>query len=266
MTPPGFCSLPTRNVDAAHMLGRVHSLESFGTVDGPGARFVVFMQGCMFRCQYCHNRDTWDLDGGQLYSVTEIIDEVLPYTTFMEASGGGVTVTGGEPLLQRDFVCVLFKALKQHAGIHTCLDTNGHLAPQHYDAALDKLFEHTDLFLLDIKHMDEAAHIRLTEVTNQFALSFARRLAERDRPTWIRYVVVPGYTDQLSNARALADFVAPMSNVQRVELLPYHSLGAHKWTMLGLTYPLAEVSPPTPERMQEIADIFHARGVATNHV
>jgi len=260
---PNFCSLPTRNVDASHLLGRIHSLESFGTVDGPGARFVVFLQGCLFRCKYCHNRDTWDTEGGHLYSVTDLLDEILPYYRFMEASGGGVTVSGGEPLLQREFVCVLFKALKMQ-GIHTCLDTNGYLAPQQYGLEIDKLMDHTDLVLLDLKHMDNEAHLRLTEISNEFPLAFARMLHERNKPTWIRFVVVPGYSDQPENVQALADFVAPMKNVEKIEILPYHELGAYKWQALGLKNPLEGVHPPERSALLAIAEVFHQRGIKTS--
>ncbi|PIE43524.1 MAG: pyruvate formate-lyase 1-activating enzyme [Gammaproteobacteria bacterium] len=233
------------------MLGRVHSFESFGTVDGPGTRFVVFLQGCMFRCKYCHNRDTWSRDDGKLYSVEEVVGEILPYTPFIDASNGGVTVTGGEPLLQRDFVCLLFKILR-FQGIHTCLDTNGYVASSGYGLALDKLMSHTDLVLLDIKQMNTVKHVELTAVTNLYTLNFAQYLHEINKPTWIRYVVVPGHTDDLDDVRQLAEFVAPMNNVAKIELLPYHALGEHKWKAFGNASALEGVGAPTPEKLASI--------------
>jgi pyruvate formate lyase activating enzyme len=256
-----FAELHTRSVDAEHLLGRVHSFETMGTVDGPGTRFVVFMQGCVFRCRYCHNRDTWDTEAGKLYSVTDLITEILPYIPFIDASGGGVTVSGGEPILQREFVRVLFKMLN-FQGIHTCLDTNGYVPPHLYDEEMEKFVRCTDLFLLDIKQMDEQKHIRLTEVSNQHTLRFARYLHERKRPVWIRHVVVPGYSDDPDDIRKLAEFVAPMENVQKVELLPYHTLGVHKWAACGEPYPLEGVEPPGREKMLELKAIFDEFGIA----
>ena len=165
MSSPKFSSLPTRSSDASHILGRVHSFESFGTVDGPGTRFVVFLQGCMFRCKYCHNRDTWPVEEGYLYSVEELVNEILPYTPFFDASNGGVTVSGGEPLLQSKFLCVLFKIL-QFQGIHTCIDTNGYAQENLYEIELEKLMSHTDLVLLDIKQMDDQKHIELIHTSS----------------------------------------------------------------------------------------------------
>ncbi len=255
-----FMELHQRGADAAHLLGRVHSFESMGTLDGPGARFVIFMQGCLFRCKYCHNVDTWELEAGRLYSVTELITEILPYIPFIDASDGGVTVSGGEPMLQRQFVRVLFKLLN-YQGIHTCLDTNGYVPPGFYDEELDLLVRCTDLILLDIKQMDERKHIDLTGVTNVHTLRFARYLHERRRPVWIRHVVVPGYSDDPDDARRLAEFLAPMDNVQKVELLPYHTLGAHKWAACGLTYPLAGVEPPSRDKLAELQACFAEFGI-----
>jgi pyruvate formate lyase activating enzyme len=258
---PAFADLSTRNVDAAHLLGRVHSFESMGTVDGPGTRFVVFLQGCQFRCNYCHNRDTWDVNVGRLYSVTDLITEILPYVPFIDASGGGVTVSGGEPMLQREFVRVLFKMLN-FQGIHTCLDTNGYVPPSAYDDELEKFVRCTDLFLLDLKHIDEDRHIALTQVSNRHTLRFARYLAEMKRPVWIRYVVVPGYSDTVDDACRLAEFVAPLPNVEKIELLPYHTLGAHKWAAYDDVYSLRAVSPPSPETLQSLQAVFTGFGLS----
>jgi pyruvate formate lyase activating enzyme len=252
---PAFSELPTRSVDARHLLARIHSLESMGTVDGPGTRFVVFLQGCQFRCNYCHNRDTWDLDAGRLYAVTDLLTEILPYVPFIDASGGGVTVSGGEPLLQREFVRVLFKMLN-FQGIHTCLDTNGYVPPTAYDEELEKLVRCTDLVLLDVKQIDERRHYALTQVSNRHTLRFARYLSEMDKAVWIRHVVVPGYSDDPDDIRRLAEFLAPMTNVEKIELLPYHRLGVHKWEGYVRTYPLRDVKPPTPSTMQALQSVF----------
>ena len=237
-------------------IGRVHSTDSFGTVDGPGIRFVVFMQGCLMRCRYCHNRDTWDLrEGGELVSHDEILKKILSVKHFIS---GGVTVTGGEPLLQAEFVADLFEAL-QKEGIHTCLDTNGfakHLTPE-----VKRLLDHTDLVLLDIKHPDEELHHKLTYVTGQHTRHFAMYLSEIKMPTWIRYVVVEGYTVDPIYAGMLAEFVQNMGCVEKVELLPYHSLGVHKWDLLNDTYELESVTPPTSEQMEAIKSEFLARGL-----
>ena len=240
-------------------IGRIHSIESFGTVDGPGIRYIAFMQGCLMRCQYCHNRDTWDLDGGKEVSVDELMSQIMTYRPFLESSGGGVTASGGEAILQAEFVATLFKACKQQ-DIHTCLDTNGFV--RKYDPIIDELLDNTDLVLLDIKQMDDPTHITLTKVSNQRTLQFAQYLAERNQKTWIRYVVVNGFTDDVASAIKLAEFIKPMSNVEKVELLPYHQLGEHKWQAFGETSPLANVSPPSKETMLSIQQVFTERGIA----
>lgn len=248
------------DVDAGHMLGRVHSYDSFSAVDGPGTRCVVFLQGCMFRCQYCQNRDTWDMEQGELYTVCELVTELVPYKPFLTASGGGVTVTGGEPLLQMEFVRELFRGLHME-GIHTALDTNGYIASPHYDESLEGLLEHCDLVMLDIKHMDSKQHERVTGLPNEHVLQFARYLEKRKQAAWIRYVVVPGLTDQLDNARRLAEFLVGMNNIERVELLPYHTLGVHKWEALGHRYPLHGTEPPTRECLEALAEPLRDAGL-----
>lgn len=258
--PPAINLLNIPNFHADEMLGRVHSFESFGTVDGPGTRFVVFLQGCLFRCKYCHNRDTWDLDSGELYSVRDVVEKILPFSRFMDASGGGVTVTGGEPILQANFVALLFAKLKEQ-NIHTCLDTNGYVGV--YSDEIHALLGNTDLVMLDIKHIDDAKHHRLVGVSNQRTLRFAQHLASINQPTQIRYVVVPGYSDDLEDVTALAQFIAPMQNIKCVELLPYHNLGTHKWQAMGLEYPLEGLMPPSKESMQAIREIFHAFQINT---
>ena len=233
--------------------GRIHSIETCGTVDGPGIRFIVFMQGCLMRCKYCHNRDTWDFDIGKEVEVDELMKEMLSYRNFIQASGGGITASGGEAAMQAEFVTELFKAA-QAEGIHTCLDTSGFVKKGKEN--IEKLLDVSDLVLLDIKQMDNAKHIDLTKVSNRHCKEFALRLAERNQPTWIRYVVVPGYTDDEQSAHDLASFIAPMKNIEKVELLPYHELGKHKWEAMGEKYELEGVSPPSKEVMERIKGIF----------
>ncbi|MGL4446969.1 MAG: pyruvate formate lyase 1-activating protein [Shewanella sp.] len=238
--------------------GRIHSVESFGTVDGPGIRFITFMQGCLMRCQYCHNRDTWDLDGGKEVQVDELMSQIISYRPFLDASNGGVTASGGEAMLQAEFVAELFKACKKE-GIHTCLDTNGFV--RKYTPIIDELLDHTDLVLLDIKQMNDDKHIELTKVSNHRTLQFAQYLANRNQTTWIRYVVVGGFTDDEASALTLAEFIKPMTNIEKVELLPYHELGKHKWEAMGETYQLDGVSPPSRETMEKIKAVFTEQGI-----
>lgn len=238
--------------------GRIHSVESFGTVDGPGIRFIAFMQGCLMRCQYCHNRDTWDLDGGKEVQVDELMSQIISYRPFLDASNGGVTASGGEAILQAEFVAELFNACKKE-GIHTCLDTNGFV--RKYTPVIDELLDHTDLVLLDIKQMNDDKHIELTKVSNHRTLQFAEYLAKRNQPTWIRYVVVGGFTDDEASALELAEFIKPMKNIEKVELLPYHELGKHKWEAMGETYQLDGVAPPSRETMEKIKAVFSSQGI-----
>lgn len=237
--------------------GRIHSIESFGTVDGPGIRFIVFMQGCLMRCLYCHNRDTWDLHDGKEVTIDELMKQIKAYRSFY-SNGGGVTASGGEAILQAEFVTELFKACKKE-GIHTCLDTNGMV--RKYTPIIDELIDNTDLVMLDIKQMNEQKHIILTKVSNHRTLEFAQFLAKKEQKTWIRYVVVGGFTDDAESAVQLAEFIKPMKNVEKVELLPYHELGKHKWEALGDTYQLDNVHPPKGETMEMIKKIFVDRGI-----
>lgn len=242
-----------------HGTGLVHSIESCGTVDGPGLRFVLFLQGCLMRCLYCHNRDTWDLhsERAREMTVAEVMKQVLSYRHYLRATGGGVTVSGGEPLLQDAFVRDWFRACREH-DIHTCLDTNGYA--RHYDEVLEDLLDHTCLVMLDLKQIDPAVHKVLTGIPNTRPLRFARHLAERGQPTRVRYVVVPGYTDDERSAHLLGEFIGDMANVQEVELLPYHELGAHKWAFFGDDYKLAGVRPPPAEVVQRIRQILEGYG------
>ncbi len=234
------------------MYGYVHSLESFGTVDGPGVRFVVFMQGCPLRCQYCHNPDTWKLEGGTAYSPEEIIWQFRKNRAFY--TKGGITVTGGEPLLQINFLIELFKLAKQQ-GIHTCLDTSG-VTYREGDKKLDELMRYTDLVMLDIKHINSREHKKLTGVPNEHILAFARYLNRIDMPLWIRHVVVPGITDNEDYLYELGQFIASINNVRMVDVLPYHTMGITKYKNLGIEYPLEGVEPATKEQAHEAKKII----------
>ncbi|EKO3605951.1 pyruvate formate lyase 1-activating protein [Vibrio metschnikovii] len=233
--------------------GRIHSFESCGTVDGPGIRFILFLQGCLFRCKYCHNRDTWDTHSGKEVSVEEIIKEAKSYRYFMNASGGGITCSGGESMLQPEFVRDVFRAAKAE-GIHTCLDTNGYI--RKYTPVIDEVLDVTDLVLLDIKQIKDDVHQDLIGVSNKRTLDFARYLHTIGKATWLRYVVVPGYTDDEESAHLLGQFIQDMDNIEKIELLPYHKLGAHKWEAMGETYPLEGVNPPSKETMDKIVDVL----------
>ncbi|MGN5883415.1 pyruvate formate-lyase-activating protein [Staphylococcus simulans] len=245
------------------MEGRIHSVESLGTVDGPGLRYIIFTQGCLLRCLYCHNPDTWGLtDAPRKATVDELVDEILPYRPYFSVSGGGVTVSGGEPLLQMPFIEALFQKLKQ-AGIHTCIDTSAGCVNETpaFLSHLDNLLEHTDLVLLDLKHMDEAKHIELTGKPNTHIIKFAKMLSERKQPVWIRHVLVPGYTDDEAHLRKLGEFINTLDNVERFEILPYHQLGVHKYEALELAYPLEGVQEPTNEEVIRAYNLVNFKGI-----
>lgn len=233
--------------------GRIHSTESCGTVDGPGIRFIVFLQGCLMRCLYCHNRDTWDLNDGKEVTVEELMKDLTPYRHFMNASGGGVTASGGEAMLQPEFVRDLFRAC-QAEGIHTCLDTNGYI--RKHTEVVDEVLDATDLVMLDLKQINDDVHKNLVGVSNKRTMDFARYLHKVGQKTWIRYVVVPGYTDDEDSAHRLGEFIKDMDNVEKIEMLPYHELGKHKWTAMGEDYQLDGVSPPSKEIMEKLKGIL----------
>ena len=234
------------------MNGKIHSIETFGTVDGPGIRFVIFMQGCTLKCKYCHNRDTWNVKAGNPTSVQELVKEILKYKSYIDNSDGGVTVSGGEPLLQAEFVTELFKELK-NLGIHTALDTSGALP---ISDQIKELLKYTDLVLLDIKHINPEKCVNLTGFTNKNTLEFAKYLSNINLPVWIRQVLVPGYTDDKFDLLDLKKFIENLSNVEKVELLPYHNLGKFKWDEIGDTYELADVTPPTPEEIEKAKSLL----------
>lgn len=234
------------------MIGKIHSIESFGTVDGPGIRFVIFMQGCTLKCKYCHNRDTWNTKSGTSTSAQELVKEILNYKSYMDNSGGGVTVSGGEPLLQAEFVTELFKQLKT-LGIHTALDTAGSIP---VSDKIKELLKYTDLVLLDIKHIDDSKSINLTGFSNKNNLDFAKYLSNIKIPVWIRQVLVPGYTDDKFDLQKLKKFIDTLENVEKVELLPYHDLGKFKWEEIGEKYELENVNPPSYEDIEKAEQIL----------
>lgn len=247
-------SLPQAPTQSPAIVGRIHSIETCGTVDGPGIRFVIFTQGCPLRCLYCHNPDCREIHAGREVTVDELMDEVVKYRSYLR--GGGVTVTGGEPLIQPEFVAEIFRRCRA-IGLHTALDTSGYIP---VEAALPVL-ESTDLVLLDIKSYDPEIYRKVTSVSLEPTLRFARYLATIRKPTWIRFVLVPGLTDLEANVEGLAEFVATLSNVERVEVLPFHKMGEYKWRELGLPYSLWDTPPPTAAQVQHVIGTFRDRGL-----
>ncbi|MEO1235805.1 MAG: pyruvate formate-lyase-activating protein [Planctomycetota bacterium] len=239
--------------------GWVHSHETTSTVDGPGFRYVVWLAGCHLRCRYCHNPDTWAVNHGRRQTPAEVVADVGRYASFLKATGGGFTVSGGEPLVQAPFALELLRRAKADLGLHTALDTNGYLGHRVSDDELDAV----DLVLLDLKAFDPEHHRAVTGFDNADILRFARRLADLNRPTWVRYVLVPGLTDDPAEIAALAEFVAPMPNVERVEVLPFHQMGKAKWRELGLEYPLAESPAATQAQAEAAVALFRAAGCPT---
>ena len=238
------------------MLGYIHSTESFGTVDGPGVRFVIFLQGCPMRCKYCHNPDTWKMNEGSLRSAQSLIQEYQRNRAFYR--NGGITVTGGEALMQIDFLLELFELAKKEK-IHTCLDTSGityRPGASAYNEKLDKLMGMTDLVMLDIKHIDPAGHKDLTGHDNGNILAFAKYLEEKQVPVWIRHVVVPGITDDPGQLARLGAFIGDLSNVKALDVLPYHIMGVMKYQKLGIPYPLEGVEPASKSQAAEAKKII----------
>ena len=238
--------------------GRIHSVESFGSADGPGVRYIVFLKGCNMRCQYCHNPDTWAKDGGELMTPEEVLKKALRYKTYSKEKGG-ITVSGGEALLQIDFVTELFRLAKEK-GVNTCLDTSGNpfSLEEPFKSKFDELMKYTDLFMLDIKHMDDAAHRKLTGQTNQNILEMAAYLSDHGKAMWIRHVLVPGITTDEDELHRLRSFLDTLKTVERVEVLPYHTLGVFKWKELGIPYQLEGVDPPTKEQIDRAKEILGA--------
>ncbi len=230
---------------------KIHSIESFGTVDGPGIRFVLFLQGCHLECKYCHNRDTWDINGGEYKSLDDIFDKIMRYKNYIYPNGG-VTVTGGEPLLQVKFLIELFTKLKEQK-IHTCIDTSGMVT---LTEDIKKLLSLTDLVLLDIKHIDDEKCKSLVGKSNVLELNFAKYLSENNISMWIRQVLIPNYTDDEKDLLKLKDFINSLKTVQKVELLPYHDMGKYKWKKLGMSYALEDVRHCTEEDIKKAKKIL----------
>ena len=241
--------------------GYVHSLESFGSVDGPGVRYVIFLAGCAMRCQFCHNPDTWNMQTGTPYTADALLEKAMRYRSYW-GENGGITVSGGEPLLQIDFLIELFSKAKEQ-GIHTTLDTSGNpfTREEPFFGKFQELMKYTDLFLLDIKQIDDEQHKILTGCTNQNILDLARYLSDEKKPVWIRHVLVPQRSDNDEYLDRLRAFLDTLQNVERVEVLPYHTLGVYKWKELGLSYPLEGIDPPTKERIENAKEKLRTRTV-----
>ena len=240
------------------MIGHIHSTESFGAADGPGVRFIVFMQGCHMRCRYCHNPDTWKMDGGDEVTADEILKRALRFKPYW-GKDGGITISGGEPLLQIDFVIELFKKAKE-LGINTCIDTAGNpfTKEEPFFSKFEELMKYTDLLLLDLKEINPARHKDLTGFDNSNIIEMAKYLSEINKPVWIRHVLVPEHSDFDEDLDALGDFIDTLSNVDRVEILPYHTLGKFKWENLRIPYTLESISPPSAERIENAKQRIHA--------
>ncbi len=238
--------------------GWVHSTETFGTADGPGIRYILFLSGCPLRCQYCHNPDSWHRKDGTLTSVEDVLSDIAAYRGFFGRGRamGGVTLSGGEPLVQPRFCKAVLRGCKE-MGLHTALDTSGYLG----DMADDALLQDVDLVLLDIKAVTERKYKQLTGARLAPTIRFAERLADLKKPVWVRYVLVPGITDNLDEIESLSVFLAGLGNIERVDVLPFHKLGEHKWRELELEFPLGATAPPTEELLNKTRATFRAAGL-----
>ena len=239
--------------------GSVHSWDVATAVDGPGTRFVLFLSGCPLRCLYCHNPDTWHMRDGHRTTVDEVVAEMTKYRRFIEVAGGGVTISGGEPLLQPDFTAAVLRRAKE-LGLHTALDTSGFLGSR----ASGELLADTDLVLLDIKSWDPATYRRVTGGEVGPTLAFARRLSALGKAMWVRFVLVPGHTDDVANVDGIAAFVAGLDTVERVEVLPFHKLGAPKYAALGIPFPLEHVPAPDRDLVDRVRNQFAAHGITAH--
>ena len=238
-------------------IGYVHSLESFGSVDGPGVRFVVFLQGCALRCKYCHNPETWAAEGGEEWTAEKLFQRVYRYRNYW-GKKGGITVSGGEPLRQMEFLTAFFE-LARSKGVHTALDTAGQpFRPDDPDylAGFDRLMKSTSLVILDLKEIDPERHRQLTGKDNANILAMARHISDLGIPLWIRHVLVPERSDFVEDLQALRAFTETLANVERIEVLPYHTLGVFKWENMGIKYPLEGIRPPEPERVRQAEEIL----------
>ena len=256
-----FSLLVIRFMETSPLLGRVHSVETFGSVDGPGIRFLIFLKGCSMRCRYCHNPDTWDPETDDLRTADELLTQAMRYRSYWGREGG-ITVSGGEALLQIDFLTELFRKAKAK-GIHTCLDTSGQpfTRREPFFSKFAELMKYTDLLLFDLKQIDDAKHRELTGRTNRNILDCARYLSDIGKPIWVRHVLVPGVTDNDDDLHALRAFIDTLQNVKRVEILPYHAMGTYKWEQLGIPYTLKDVSAPSEERVRNAEHILTAPGI-----
>ncbi len=234
------------------LLAKIHSFDTFGAVDGPGIRFIVFFQGCALRCKYCHNRDTWNTQSNNLYSVQDILSKVLKYKNYFISSGGGVTLSGGDPLLQQDFVIELLLELKKH-NIHTAIDTSGMFI---LNDNVKKIIDLADLFLLDIKSINDEICKDLTGHSNKLELEFAQYLSDHNKKIWIRQVLIPDITDNKEDLLNLKNFLSTLNTVEKVDILPYHNLGKFKWEKLGITYPLENTRSATNEDTKRAKEIL----------
>ncbi len=228
-------------------IGYIHSIESFGTLDGPGIRYVIFLQGCPLRCSFCHNPDAWRMGSGKQQTVDWLVGNIKTYLPYFKGSGGGVTVSGGEPLLQADFLLTLFSKLKS-LKVHTAIDTSGFAEVE----KVKELLNYVDLVLLSLKHANPEKYPEICGRSNDRTNAIARYLTKINKPAWIRYVIIPGITDDEDSLKRLAAWIKPMNNVTRLELLPYHNMGVYKWQELGMKYTLSDVLPPGAEHMNEL--------------
>ena len=238
-------------------LANVHSIETFGSVDGPGLRYILFLKGCRLRCAFCHNADTWDLNSDDQRSADQILDHAERYRSYW-GSEGGITVSGGEPLLQIDFLIELFKKAKQR-NINTCIDTAGEPFTKEGEwfTKFEELMHYTDILLVDIKHIDRNRHIRLTGKPNDKILEMFQYLNTINKPIWIRQVLVPGWTDDIEDLKKTRAFIETLSNVKKIEILPYHNMGAYKWEKLGMKYPLEGVEAPDQDSIALADKVLH---------
>jgi len=255
----GVSDFTVKRALATGEMGFLHSFTTGSAVDGPGVRVVGWTAGCHWRCLYCHNPDTWNMMNGRPVTLGRAVEELVKYRHGLRIMSGGFTLSGGEPLMQDRFAVRLFTAARA-MGIHTALDTNGHLGERLSDGELEEI----DLVLLDIKCWDPQLHRRLTGKDVGPTLAFARRLAERRRPVWLRYVLVPGLTDDAEGVANVARYVASLGNIERVDVLPFHQMGRFKWETLGLDYHLGEVEPPTRETVEMACGLFRAEGLTAH--
>lgn len=230
--------------------GKIHSIESMGLVDGPGIRVVIFMQGCSLRCKYCHNPDTWTMEGGEEYTPEDLIKKIVRFKPYFENSGGGVTFSGGEPLKQPEFLLEMLKLCKEK-GIHTCIDTAGY-----GNGDYDEILKYTDLVLFDIKHFTKEGYKDVTYMDIDKSLEFLEAMERNNTKKWIRHVVVPGLTDGEDHIKALGEYIKTISNVEKVELLPYHLLGSNKYEILNIQYPLKGVEAMDKDKCKEYMNLL----------